>query len=171
MLHRVRTPFIYQIVPLVIWYHMSRAVPPTTSGAQLRCPEADSWCPTLIPSGSRVYLLLSSLRGFVTPERTGALWRDWHPEMFHIALPPSLLGQSFRIYEISSSVIESGMSCAHGGPEMPKAPHIGTERRSEIYFQQVKVELRSLWPPHPPFHLAFKAARKSWHFPPLSNAL
>lgn len=63
--------------------------------------------------------------------------------------PQSLLGPSFRIYEISSHVIESGMSCAHGGPGMPKAAHLGTERRNEIYFQQVKVELCWLRPPHP----------------------
>lgn len=41
------------------------------------------------------------------------------------------------------------MSCAHGGPGMPKAAHLGTERRNEIYFQQVKVELRGLRSPHP----------------------
>lgn len=63
--------------------------------------------------------------------------------------PPSLLGPSFRIYEISSHVIESGMNCAHDGPGMPKAAHLGTERRNEIYFQQVKVQLCWLRAPHP----------------------
>lgn len=70
--------------------------------------------------------------------------------------PQSLLGPAFRIYEIPSNVIESGMSCAHGGPEMPKAAHLRRVRRNEIYFQQVKVELCLLRPPHPLSHLAFQ---------------
>lgn len=43
-----------------------------------------------------------------------------------------------------------------GQPAMPKAAHSGRERRNEIYFQQVKVELRSLWPPYPLSHFVFQ---------------
>lgn len=61
------------------------------------------------------------------------------------------------------------MSCAYSGPAMPKAAHLGTKRRNEIYFQQVKMELCSLWLPHPLSHLAFQ--REYHDIPSLSNML
>lgn len=57
------------------------------------------------------------------------------------------------------------MSYAYSRPAMPKAAHLGTKRRNEIYFYQVKVELSSLWPPHPLSHLVFQ--REYHDIPPL----